>query len=239
MLTILDDPKEVMKGLQKELNSLKEMGVVTAVMRTTAAGKRAIQTRRVDREKDGCVKSRLVLKDINHSHGRMQTEMFAPTPSTLSLATSSHDRNNDPEYDYVAIAIDVHTAFLHADIDQDLYAEPQEESQLNEDEEWKLHKALCRYKKAPKLWHQHVVTILENLNIHSLLTVPNCFRNDDLDINIFIHVDDGLLFGPNSELQRLIEHLSSQVMMRVVGKTGATERPSILSGQSDHKNSPW
>ena len=101
MLTILDDPKEVMKGRQKELNSLKEMGVVTAVKRTTATGKRVIQTRWVDREKDGCVKSRLVLKDKNHSHGRMQTDMCAPTPSTLSLktmlATSSHDRNNHPE----------------------------------------------------------------------------------------------------------------------------------------------
>ena len=161
MLTILDDPEEVMKGRQKELNSLKKMGVMTAVKRTTAAGKRVIQTRWVDREKDGkdgCVKSRLVLKDINHSHGRMQTEMFAPTPSTLSLktmlATSSHDPNNHPEDVYVAIAIDVHTAFLHADIDQDLYAEPPEESDLNEDEVWKLHKALYGYRKAPKLWHQ-------------------------------------------------------------------------------------
>ena len=51
MLTILDDPEEVMKGRQKELNSLKEMGVMTAVKRTTAAGKRVIQTRWVDRER--------------------------------------------------------------------------------------------------------------------------------------------------------------------------------------------
>ena len=36
------------------------------------------------------------------------------------LAVSSHDRNNHPERDFIAIAIDVHTAFLHADIDQDL-----------------------------------------------------------------------------------------------------------------------
>ena len=76
----------------------------------------------------------------------------------------------------------------------------------NEDEVWKLHKALLGYRKAPKMWHQHVVTILESLNFHSLLTDPCCLRNDDVDINIFIHVDDGLLFGPNVELQRLIEH---------------------------------
>ena len=124
MSTILDDPKEVMKGCQKELNSLKEMGVMTAAKKTAAAGKRVIQTRWVDREKDGCVKSRLVLKDFIHDQGRMQTKTFAPTPSTLSLetmlATSSHNRNNHPEDDYIAIAMDVHTAILHADIDQDM-----------------------------------------------------------------------------------------------------------------------
>ena len=115
---------------------------MSAVKRTTAVGKRVIQTRWVDREKDGCVKSRLVLKDINHSHGRMQTEMFAPTPFIYTvLKTMLDDRNNHLEDDYVAIAIDVHTAFLHADIDQDFYAEPPEESELNEDEVWKLHKA--------------------------------------------------------------------------------------------------
>ena len=54
-----------MKGRQKELNSLKEMGTMTVVKRTEAVGKRTIQTRWVDREKDGKVKSRLVLKDYN------------------------------------------------------------------------------------------------------------------------------------------------------------------------------
>ena len=57
-LTVLDDYEEMIKGRQKELNSLKEMGTMTI-------GKRTIQTRWVDREKDGRVKSRLVLKDYN------------------------------------------------------------------------------------------------------------------------------------------------------------------------------
>ena len=61
--SVLDDHEETMKGRQKELNSLKEMGAMTIVKRSEAAGKRVIQTRWVDREKDGRVKSRLVLKD--------------------------------------------------------------------------------------------------------------------------------------------------------------------------------
>ena len=61
---ILGDHEEMMKGRKKELNPLKEMGAMTAVKRPEAAGKRVIQTRWVDREQDGRVKSRLVLKEV-------------------------------------------------------------------------------------------------------------------------------------------------------------------------------
>ena len=44
-LTVLDDYEEMMKGRQKELNSLKEMGTMTVVKRSEAVGKRTIQTR--------------------------------------------------------------------------------------------------------------------------------------------------------------------------------------------------
>ena len=198
-----------MKGRQKGLNSLKEMGAMTVVKLSEAVGKRVIQTRWVDREKDGLVKSRLVLKDCNRCLGATQPEMFPPTQSTLSLKTmlaaSSHDRISHPERQHITIAIDVHTVFLDADVDQDLFAEPPEPDEwydavLRDDEVWKLNKALYGNRKAPKLWHQHVDSFLEILNHHPLLTDPSCFRNDELNINIFIHVDDGLLFGPRIEV---------------------------------------
>ena len=84
-LTVLDDHEEMMKGRQKELNSLKEMGAMTVVKRSEAVGKRAIQTRWVDREKDGRVKSRLVLKDYNRCQGRTQSrDVSTNTVDTVS-----------------------------------------------------------------------------------------------------------------------------------------------------------
>ena len=240
--TVLDDYEEMMKGRQNELNSLKEMGTMTVVKRTEAVGKRTIQTRWVDREKDGRVKSRLVLKDYNRCQGRTQPQMFSPTPSTLSLETmlaaSSHDRNNDPESNHITISIDVHTAFLHADVDQDLFAEPPEPDEwydagLRKDEVCRLNKALYGYRKAPKLWHKHLVNVLESLNYHPLLTDPSCFRNDETNINIFVHVDDGLMFGPKSEVLKLVELLSKQVLMRITGRMEKTGGQNLLPGQSD------
>ena len=67
-------------GRQKDLNKLKEMGAMTPVKRSEAVGKGVIQTRWVDREKDGGVKSRLDLKDFKRRQGRTQPEMFSPTP---------------------------------------------------------------------------------------------------------------------------------------------------------------
>ena len=97
---------------------------------------------------------------------------------------------------HITVSIDVHTAFLHADVEQDLFAEPPEPDEwydagLKEDEVWKLSKALYGYRKAPKLWQQHLVSIQESLNYHPLLTDPSCFRNDETNTKIFFHVDDG------------------------------------------------
>ena len=230
-LTVLDDYEEMMKGRQKELNSLKETGTMTVVKRSEAVGKRTIQTRWVDCEKDGRVKSRLVSKNCKRCQGRAQPEMFSPTPSTLSLKTmlaaSSHDTNNDPESNHITVSIVVHTAFVHADVAQDLFAEPPESDEwynagLNEDEVWKMNKALYGDRKAPKLWHQHLLSVLESLNYHPLLTDPSCFRNHETNTNIFVHVDDGLMFGPKSEVLKLVELLFKQVLLRITGRMEKT-----------------
>ena len=139
------------------------------------------------------------------------------------LSASSHDRNSDLESDHITVAIDAHTASLHADVDQDLIVEPPEPDEwydagLEEDEMRKLNKALCGYRKATHLWHQHLVSVLESLNYHPLLTDPSCFRNDETNTNIFVHVDDGLLFGPRCEVLKLVELLSKQVLIRSIGR---------------------
>ena len=170
--------------------------------------------------------------------------MFSPTLSTLFLKTmltaSPHDRNNDPESNHITVSIDVHTAFLHADVDQDLFAEPPKpdkscDAGLKEDEVWKLNKALYGYRKAQKLWQQHFVSVFESLNYHQLLTDPSCFRNDETNTNIFVHVDDVLMFGPKSEVLKLFELLLKHVLMRITGRIEKTGDKNYFLG-SDRAN---
>ena len=35
-----------------------------------------------------------------------------------------------------------------------------------------------------------------------------------------VHVDDGLMFGPKSEVLKLVELLSEQVLLRITGRMG-------------------
>ena len=39
---------------------------------------------------------------------------------------------------------------------------------------------------------------------------------------MFVHVDDGLMFGPQSEVLKLVELLSKQVLMRITGRMQKT-----------------
>ena len=77
-LTVLDDHEEMMKGRQNELNLLKEMGAMTVVKKSETVGTRAIQTPWVDRERDGRVKSRLVLSGAHTAR-----DVFTNTVDTV------------------------------------------------------------------------------------------------------------------------------------------------------------
>ena len=198
----------MMKGRQKELNSLKEMGAMTAVKRSEAVSKRVIQTRWVAREKDGPVRSRLILKDFNRRQWRpsrrcshqlhrhcLQKQCWLHVRMIeiiIQNATTSHFQSTYTQHSCTLM-------LMKSCVRSHQNPDERYESELREDEVWKLNKANgCR--KAPKLWHQHVVSLVESLNYHPLLTDPSCLRHDELNINIFIHVDDGLLCGPRVEV---------------------------------------
>ena len=66
------------------------------------------------------------------------------------------------------------------------------------------------------------MSVLESLNYHPLLTDPSCFRNNETNTNIFVHVDDGLLFGPRSEVLKLVELLSKEVLMKIIRRMEKT-----------------
>ena len=84
-LTVLDNHEEMMKGRQKELNSLREMGAMTVVKGMKQLAKERFKHDGADREKDGRVKSRLVLKGLQSMSGaHTARDVFTNTIDTVS-----------------------------------------------------------------------------------------------------------------------------------------------------------
>ena len=123
--TMFDDANDVRRGRQRELTALYDMGVITTAKRNSIDRQQMSKTRCVNRAKESSVKASFALKDFNHKGKRTKVGMSAPTPSSLclraKLARNSDTRTHHHDSGYSAIAMDVHAAFLHADIDRNVF----------------------------------------------------------------------------------------------------------------------
>ena len=97
--------------------------------------------------------------------------------------------------------MDVKTAFLNGDLDEEVYMEHPEGFVLpgNEKKVCKLVKSLYGLKQAPKQWHEKVdFVILSNGFRHN--NADKCIYSkftDEYSVVICLYVDDLLIFGTN------------------------------------------
>jgi len=81
---------------------------------------------------------------------------------------------------------------------------------------------LYGYRKAPKLWQQHVAQVFERLGFHRLRADASTYVNKDLDVTVLIHVDDGVVSGPRRHVDEFLMSLSEELVRRKVSTTPAT-----------------
>ena len=60
-----------------------------------------------------------------------------------------------------------------------------------------------------------------------------------MDVDVVIHVDDGLQLGSNLEVQRWNEYLSSQLMMRIVEHLERLNDQCFCSDRATVRTAPW
>ena len=100
--------------------------------------------------------------------------------------------------------MDVKTAFLYGDVEEDIYVIQPEgfESAGKEGLVCKLKKALYGLKQSPRVWYNTLSTYLKELGFDTLSADLSVFTNGTTIIAIY--VDDILLAGPNkSQIQDL------------------------------------
>ena len=171
-----------------------------------------------DKNNNPTYKSRWVVKGFNQIIGLDYLETFSSTcrPENYRLIFILALYNKWPLLQY-----DIKNAFVHAKIDKEIYVEQPigftRDRNLNK--VCKLNKALYGLKQSPRLWYQHLLSILKEEEFSILPQDEAIFINNKLRLIIICHVDDLIITGPNykNSLQAIIDKLRNKLKIQELG----------------------
>ena len=189
-------------------------------------GRKAIGCRwvfRVKENKDGEIerfKARLVAKGFSQKFGIDYEETFAPVAKftsiriVLSLAA---------KYDLIVHQMDVKTAFLNGELDEDIYMiQPEgyvEDS--NPNLVCKLNRSLYGLKQSPRMWNKTIDEFMLKLGLKKCESDHCIYTKRDGEAMIFValYVDDLVLASSSDKMLKTIKSaLSDRFEMTDLGK---------------------
>nr|GEW73389.1 retrovirus-related Pol polyprotein from transposon TNT 1-94 [Tanacetum cinerariifolium] len=210
--------------MQDEMNSLHENNTFELVK--LPKGKRYVQNTWVYKLKTKELtsrpryKARLVVKGFSPKRGIDFDEIFSPVVKmgyirvVLGLAAS---------LDLEVEQMDVKTAFLHGDLDKEIYMEQPEGFHVKGKKDYvcRLQKSLYGLKQAPKQWYKKFESVIGKQGFRKTSS-DHCvffqrFSDDDFII-LLLHVDDMLIVGKNiGRIAQLKRDLSKSFAMKDLG----------------------
>ncbi|KAJ0865779.1 putative RNA-directed DNA polymerase [Helianthus annuus] len=216
--------REWVEAMQDEMNSLYENNTFELVK--FPKGKKVLKNKWVYKVKTEehtsrpRYKARLVVKGFSQRKGIDFDEIFSPVVKMssirviLGLAAS---------LDLEVEQMDVKTAFLHGDLDKEIYMEQPEGFQVKGKEDYvcKLQKSLYGLKQAPRQWYKKFESIMGKQGYRKTIS-DHCvffqrFGDDDFII-LLLYVDDMLIVGKNAErIVQLKKELSKSFSMKDLG----------------------
>jgi hypothetical protein len=137
----------------KEISALRDKGVFRAVKRPPAPVRVLKGRWVVVRKPDGTFKSRFVAQGFSQVYGKEFVHTFAPTSAAgtwrFALAHAA-------ALDYEIVKADISTAFLNADLEEEIYIEQPPGHEDGSGDVWLLLKALYGLRQAARQWHMRL-----------------------------------------------------------------------------------
>jgi hypothetical protein len=159
-------------------------------------------------------KARLVAKGYEQIKGIDYNETFAPVVKIQSIRLLLAISVNEG---LTLQHVDISTAFLYGEIDEEVYIEIPEGIVVKDDKVLKLNKALYGLKQASRLWNQTLVKFLNELNFRQLKTDMCIFINRSLIVAI--NVDDIITAGKeNKEIEEFKLCINEKFKTKDLGK---------------------
>ena len=214
------DREQWEQACDAEINALQELKVFDVVNRP--AGVKPLTSKWVfelKKDPQGNVtryRARLVVRGHKQRAGIDYTEVFAPVAKAETIRVLlAYAAALDLEIEQ----IDVKTAFLYGNIEEDLYMEPPEGYDFGGGKVWELQKSLYGLKQAARAWHS---TLREKL-ISAGFTVSTadaslfvCTKGSATSY-LLIYVDDGLIVGKRDDVNTAVEVLEQHFKLRKMG----------------------
>lgn len=168
-------------------------------------------------------KARLVAKGYSQREGVDFNEVFAPVVRHTSIRVLlSIVTAQDLELEQ----LDVKTAFLHGDLDENIWMEQPTGFVVKNKDDWvcKLNKSLYGLKQSPRQWYKRFDAFITKVgfrrsNYDSCVYVRTL--DDNTHIYLLLYVDDILIAAKNIDvIQELKDTLKSEFEMKDLGPAG-------------------
>jgi len=192
------ESKDWKKAMDSEYNSL--MANSTWTLEALPPNRRALKGKWVYRYKrgpDGSIlrhKARWVVKGFEQRFRIDYKETFATVVKSMTykviFAIAAF-------YDYELEQMDVKTAFLHGDLEEEIYVVQPNGYEKEKGKVCKLKRALYGLKQSPRLWYEVMHRFLDSLGYTRIHADNSVFRNGTLFVAVY--VDDILICGPNKD----------------------------------------
>ncbi|KAH9681085.1 hypothetical protein KPL71_026816 [Citrus sinensis] len=212
------------EAVNDEMDSI--MSNQTWVLVDLPPGSKPISSKWVFRRKynsDGSLqtfKARLVAKGFKKRNGIDYFDTYAPVARLTSIRVLFAIASLNNLYVH---QMDVKTAFLNGDLDEEIYMEQPEGFVLpgNEKKVCKLVKSLYGLKQAPKQWHEKFDSVILSHGFkHNNADKCIYFKfTHDFGVIICLYIDDLLIFGTNMRgVDDTKKYLTSQFKMKDLGE---------------------
>lgn len=166
-------------------------------------------------------RARLVVKGYAQKEGIDFNEIFSPV---VRLTTIRVVLAMCAIFDLHLEQLDVKTAFLHGELEEEIYMlQPEGFAETGKENlVCRLNKSLYGLKQAPRYWYKRFDSFIISLG-YNRLSSDHCtyykrFEENDVFIILLLYVDDMLVIGPNKDrVQELKAQLAREFDMKDLG----------------------